>query len=810
MIKPNRIYILFITIFLLFAINTNAQNHTVSGYINDRIDQNPINLAEIYNEDGQLLSRSNTTGYFEFLTKKTQIAIIILTKEYQVYKETLSVKHYTSKRILLDPLSIILNEVSINEKKQKLFGLSKMADIVGTSIYAGKKSEVINLEKSNASLGLNNSRQIYNQITGLNIYQNDDAGLQLNIGGRGLDPNRTSNFNTRKNGYDISADVLGYPESYYTPPAEALEKIEIIRGAASLQYGTQFGGLINFITKRPSDKEGNLYTIRTTVGSNGLLNSFNSINGSNQKNSYYSFFNYKKGDGFRENSNFESKNGYIHINKKINSKTNISGEFTILNYLSQQAGGLNDQMFIENPLQSNRSRNWFKVNWLLYNIQLDYKGSENSIHKLNLFALDAERLALGYRSNRVAQEDPMQERDLIYGEFKNYGFEYKALFKNKIKEINTASLLGIKFYKSKNKSTQGPGSANSDADFNFYNEEFPYYKNQSSYTYPNLNTAVFGENIFYINNKVSITPGFRYEYIETKSEGQYSNMLFDNANNPIFDTIVYNTNSNVRDFIIFGLGIAYKVKDHSEIYMNISQNYRSVTFSDISIVNPAFIINPDIEDEKGYTSDIGMRGQVNNTISYDFNCFYLRYNKRIGFIQKMQEDGNIKSERGNIGDARIVGIESLIDFRMHKFLPSQMGGNFFINTAFINSEYISSKENGIKGNNVEFVPRINLKTGLSIKYKSIESSIQLSLLEKQFTDATNAITSNLSGIIGEIPQYEIVDFSLYYIQDKFSIASGVNNLFNKSYFTRRATGYPGPGIIPSPPRNYYITLELHF
>ena len=30
------------------------------------------------------------------------------------------------------------------------------------------------------------------------------------------------------------------------------------------------------------------------------------------------------------------------------------------------------------------------------------------------------------------------------------------------------------------------------------------------------------------------------------------------------------------------------------------------------------------------------------------------------------------------------------------------------------------------------------------------------------------------------------------------------------YFVRRATGYPGPGIIPSPPRNYYITLELKF
>ena len=97
------------------------------------------------------------------------------------------------------------------------------------------------------NLASNNARQIYNQIPGLNIYQNDDAGIQLNIGGRGLDPNRTSNFNTRQNGYDISADVLGYPESYYTPPSESIKNIQIVRGAASLQYGTQFGGLVNFV-----------------------------------------------------------------------------------------------------------------------------------------------------------------------------------------------------------------------------------------------------------------------------------------------------------------------------------------------------------------------------------------------------------------------------------------------------------------------------------------------------------------------------------------------------------------------------------
>ena len=58
-----------------------------------------------------------------------------------------------------------------------------------------------------------------------------------------------------------------------------------------------------------------------------------------------------------------------------------------------------------------------------------------------------------------------------------------------------------------------------------------------------------------------------------------------------------------------------------------------------------------------------------------------------------------------------------------------------------------------------------------------------------------------------IPEYDIMDFSIAYKLKKFKIELGANNLLNNFYFTRRATGYPGPGIIPSPPRNYYLTIQ---
>ena len=796
------------TLFYVFSLNANAQDHLIYGKIKDSLTSMPVPQAEIYNAQGELLCISDKEGSFKFYTSKSIVGIFVFTPEYTIYSRRIRIKDFSSLDIFLSPLSVNLSEVEINEKRNEIFSLKKLEDIVETSIYAGKKTEVVLIEES-PGLALNNARQIYRQVAGLNIYQNDDAGLQLNIGGRGLDPNRTANFNTRQNGYDISADVLGYPESYYTPPAEALDRVEIVRGAASLQYGTQFGGLINFVLKSPSQIKGNKYTIRTTAGSNGLFSNFTSIDGANKDISYYSFINYKKGNGFRINSSFESTNGYIHLNKRINKKISMSFEVTLLDYLAQQAGGLNDKMFFEDPLQSNRSRNWFKVKWRLYNLKINYKPSHKNYHTLSIFGLDAERFALGHRSNRVAQLDPMIERDLIHGDFNNLGAEYRMLLRRKIKDIKIANLLGVKFYKSNNTSTQGPGSDGADPDFNFYYNLFPYYKNQSSYKYPNLNLALFTENIIYVNKRFSITPGLRYEKIETKSDGNYIFVSVDAANNPITDTTLYNTTENSRDFILFGLGLSYKTKNIFELYANASQNYRSVTFADISTVNPAYIINPNIQDEKGYTADIGIRGNIQNRISYDMNLFYLLYEQRIGFVQKIQADGNIKSERGNVGDAKIAGIESLIDVKFLDLNSINFQCSYYINTSFIKSEYIASQQNGIMGNSVEFVPKINIKTGFNIKYKSLTSNIQFTYLSQQYTDATNAIESNLSGVIGEIPEYKILDINLAY-NNKYKIELGVNNLLNSYYFTRRATGYPGPGIIPSPPRNYYASIELNF
>ena len=172
----------------------------------------------------------------------------------------------------------------------------------------------------------------------------------------------------------------------------------------------------------------------------------------------------------------------------------------------------------------------------------------------------------------------------------------------------------------------------------------------------------------------------------------------------------------------------------------------------------------------------------------------------------------MKSERGNLGNAQILGIESLFEFDLNEIFiqNNDIDFSYFINYSFIESKYLKSQEVGITDNYVEFVPKHNLKTGLKFGYKNLALNIQYSYISEQYTDSSNAIQGNLSGVIGQIPSYEIADISLSYKFKSISFETGINNLLDEKYFTRRATGYPGPGIIPSPPKNTYLTVEFKF
>nr|MDQ3395204.1 carboxypeptidase-like regulatory domain-containing protein [Bacteroidota bacterium] len=233
------LYFIFLAILLGgSSAKVLAQKYSINGTLLDDKSEVPLIFAFVGLENSKHQTITDSLGKFSINN--------VLPGKYSLitsavgYEKILQEINITNSDLFLN-LKVKSNIAELKEvivKADLVQGtdIYRLNPIEGTVIYAGKKSEVIQINNLVANLATNNSRQIYGKVPGLNIWESDGAGIQLGIGGRGLNPNRVSNFNTRQNGYDISADALGYPESYYSPPAEGVERIEILRGAASLQY----------------------------------------------------------------------------------------------------------------------------------------------------------------------------------------------------------------------------------------------------------------------------------------------------------------------------------------------------------------------------------------------------------------------------------------------------------------------------------------------------------------------------------------------------------------------------------------------
>ena len=145
---------------------------------------------------------------------------------------------------------------------------------------------------------------------------------------------------------------------------------------------------------------------------------------------------------------------------------------------------------------------------------------------------------------------------------------------------------------------------------------------------------------------------------------------FDLAGNPIQDATFDDNRTFERTFVLLGLGVSYSPNDNLEVYGNISQNYRSVTFNDIRVVNPSFQVDENITDESGFTADFGVRGKWKEVISFDLGGYALLYDDRLGEVLKAEvrenasgelvETGRVVRFRGNIGQAVMFGLESFV------------------------------------------------------------------------------------------------------------------------------------------------------
>ena len=669
-------------------------------------------------------------------------------------------------------------------------------------------------------------RQLFSDIPGAMIYDMDGAGNQINLAIRGLDPHRSWEFNNRQNGLITNSDMYGYPASHYSMPLEAVQSVEIVKGTAALQYGAQFGGMINYTLKAPAAQRIR-YEGQHNLGSFGLLSTYNSLSGTLGKVQYFSYIQYRQSNGYRKNGESQASAFHGRIIYNPTQQLKVTAEISNSQYLYHMPGPLGLEQFQTDPRQSTRSRNYFQPNIYLPGLTIEYTPDHRTTISWIVSATRGRRNSILFEgfANKLDSLNPVTQtyanRNVDIDEFRSYTTELRLKRRYNLGKVSNSLTMGLRAFNNVLWRRQlGMGSTGTNFDLTVEPNSF-----KRDLKYHSQSLAFSLENAVYLTKQWALSPGFRYETGNTDAYGTINYLVSDSIPRNI-----------IHRLPALGVSTEYRSKRNNGVLSGgICQAYRPVIFKDIIPGSALERTAQNLQDANGYNAEIGYQRTLGNrwfiptthngnknalqkrSLQYTISAFQTQYNHRMGnWVLFDSVNAMNYIQKTNIGNSRTRGIECLMKFSLYYTERKQIV-SITSATAIMGAKYqqataaISGKNVDISGNFVEGVPTVIQRTQVNYQREHVQFSILHSFVGSQFSDALNTVNINSNGSIGKVPSYGLFDFNfIYSLSQHCQIRGGVNNLLNKSYYTKRPTMYPGPGIWPSDGRGVSIGLNLNF
>lgn len=702
--------------------------------------------------------------------------------------------------VSLNPRVERLRDVEVTATRPAPAAVSTMPDIEDGVLLVGKKTTVLALDSLNVNSTLNVTRQVLGRVPGLTVAETGGQGFPSNgIGFRGLNPTQSTEVNVRQDGINIAADPYGYPEVYFVPPAEALDRVELVRGASALAYGSQFGGMVNYVIRDGQAGRSPTMRARLTGGSYGTANAFGDLSGGFGPLTYYSFVQFQSQQGWRPNGDSRQLTGFGRLRWQANDRLRLSLEYTLFRNRIHMPGGLTDDEFNADPQASFRSRNWLGSPWNLVSLAADYAITPNLNLRTTVWGNFSQRYLVWRNEDGGAAAPDVVDpgtsefvpREVEREVFTNGTLESRLTYGYTLFGRQATLATGVRVFEGRmHRQAGGPGSTGSDFDMTLYGGDY-----ENDIVFRNLNVAAYAEQAIPLGSRVTVTPGLRVEYLRSTAAGHT-------------DT-VFAPVPRTRTFPLPGVTLAIRTSPTTSIYGDVTRAYHPVDYSSITPFASVSRVDPNIHDARGLSADLGWRGQLADGVVFDVGGFWIRYADRIGLVSGTDPNGTPFTIRTNVAASVQRGLEAYLELQPFRLLGlGTLGGlSVFDAFAFNDAKYVKGP---FDGNDVEYAPRYVNRLGVTYAWKPVSGTIQLSSVSRQFGDANNTISSP-DPDVGVIPAYHVIDVSARVrLNSKYQVSGGVNNLADAHYFTRRTDEYPGPGIIPSAGRSLYLSVGASF
>ncbi|MFN0068283.1 MAG: TonB-dependent receptor family protein [Limisphaerales bacterium] len=668
------------------------------------------------------------------------------------------------------------------------------APVEGTRIFAGKKATVLDLDAL-PEVQANNYRQALAFTPGL-LYS-EEASPLVSLGYRGVgEPHRMQFLQVLKDGIPIHADPFGYPEAYFTPPLDVVDRIEFLRGGAGLMYGPQPAGALNYVTYQPRrDRE---FSARTqhTFGSDSLYSTYNAVDGTVGRLGYLAYYNHRQAEGFRDaNSDYQLDGGHFKLALDADQDSRWQLAFDAYEEGHGEPGGLtfasgpNAANYNESRDQTPRPYDRFQLRRYVPSIRYERDFSGDTLLSVAAWGGYYDRASWRQRGGGFGQRPSgpaADSNDIERQEFYNFGLEPRIRHEWSAWKGDHTLAAGVQYFHSRSPRTDRRGAAPDAQD------GVPFREAERVVNYG----AAFAENRF-VFGRWSVTPGLRIENLAQDLE--QSNY---NPNTGAFINRGKNDQLDVKPLV--ALAVARDLGQGLEAYGGVAQSYRPTVFTESLIVPPNGVVAPgDIEPSDSWTYEAGVRGRPTDWLLWDASLFLVDLDNKLGGTVAASNVTFLRTVGRSLNYGADLAVQADLVGAMAAWrgdaAPRSHAIELYANASLLEAEI----DGGVAdGRRPQYAPDYLVRAGVIWRWRD---RVKLALLGTVVDDHFATDDENPTR---KIPAYSVWDFTVEAAawRDVASVMTGINNLFDEDYYARIRSD----GIDPAYRRSFYAGIRLSF
>ncbi|MGN4047278.1 TonB-dependent Fe(3+) dicitrate receptor FecA [Pseudomonas sp. SM4] len=625
--------------------------------------------------------------------------------------------------------------------------------------------------------GATQARDVLNRIPGVNAPENNGTGshdMALNFGIRGLNPRLAARSTVLMDGIPVPFAPYGQPQLSFAPISMGnMDAVDVVRGGGAVRYGPQnVGGVVNFVTRaipdEPTVKGGFQTETSPSSSHDGFKTSANLLAGGTNANGLGGALLYSgtRGGDWREHSDTEIDDLILKGKYQLDEANSFNAMAQYYEGNADMPGGLNVADYDADPYQSTRPKDQFWGRRTMFNFGYRYQEDRREFTANTFFT---KTLRSGY---------------LDQGSFLSLSpREYW------VRGLETRFAQGFDL---------GPTSHEVGVGYRYINEaghELRYRTPIASNEYPTTNSRNDRDtrggteaNAFFVDDRIdigkwTITPGVRYEMIESQQTNNLTNVKYKGD---------YNT-------ALPALNVLYHLTDSWNLYANTEGSFGSVQYSQM----PNRVSSGEVKPEKARTWELGTRYD-NGALRAEIGAFLINFDNQ---YESNQTNDSVIAR----GETRHQGIETSVNYALDDLSPALAGFDVYATYAFVDATIREDGPN--KGNRVPFASKHKGTIGVGYTEGPWKLNLDSSFQSDQFADNANTSQESADGSTGKIPGYMLFSSRAGYdfgpqLAD-LNVAVGVKNIFNTQYFTRSFDDN-NKGKYVGEPRTVYVQTSVAF